>query len=64
MQPYRKEEKVGKEINGEVMVASVNKENITKAEYDRVLEDVQDTFKAYYGEEFFLRMKERSIRTN
>ncbi len=48
-----KEEKVGKEINGEVMVASVNKENITKAEYDRVLEDVQDTFKAYYGEEFF-----------
>lgn len=48
-----KDEKVGKEVNGEIMVASVNKENITKAEYDKVLQEIQDTFKAYYGEDFF-----------
>lgn len=48
-----KEEKMGKEIDGEVVVAEVNKARITKAEYDKRLEDVKKIMKQYYGEDFF-----------
>jgi len=48
-----KEEKTGKEIDGEVMVASVNNENITKAEYDEALAEIKGNLVSYYGEEFF-----------
>jgi len=48
-----KEEKTGKEIDGELVVAEVNDKKITKAEYDSKLEDIKKIMKQYYGEEVF-----------
>jgi len=48
-----KEEKAGKEIDGELVVAEVNDKKITKAEYDSKLEDIKKIMEQYYGENVF-----------
>lgn len=47
----QKEEKQGKEVNGEIIIASVNGENIPKVEFDKNLEEIQEMIKTYYGED-------------
>lgn len=47
----KKEEKIGRTIDGQEVVAIVNDEKILKSEYDKNLKDIEETLKKYYGED-------------
>ncbi|MDI3534399.1 MAG: foldase protein PrsA [Thermosediminibacterales bacterium] len=47
----KKEEKIGKTIDGQEVVAVVNDEKILKSEYDKNLQDIEEMLKKHYGED-------------